>query len=312
MVLTLGFFSPTAYGDDVSSSAQSGSSASAETNFTVLRVGVTESANTTRSGPPVELFRQALSEAISLPVEVIRFPNLPTLIDAFATGRIHYAKMSALGYLSVNKLCDCAQPFVSPTIGDGFTGQRSVLVTVASEIEEVSELEGKPVGLGDVSQVMVGTVPRAEFTDQGTPLPDLGFDLQNFQTLETAIDSLKSGQFIASFGWTLSRGTDKNESGLSGRFARSLEAGLEMEPRMLWQSQHYPFGPHILHKQVPEETVRRVRSLMLGLHTTNPFAFDEVSGSFDGPFNTVPPNDYTVYGPVFETIRRGSKANPTD
>ena len=276
----------------------------------MLQIGFAQDA-TMPNGPGAhERFRSVLEDSLGMPVDVFEATNMATLVDAIASGRIDIAFLSATAYMTGQTVCDCLEPLAAPTSEAGARAVRAVLYGVDPALGDITALADTAIAIGRPDDVMSGIVPRVAFRWNGQPLEQSGLDLMVFETNEAMVAGVSAGKVGAAFGWSYATGTDAQL--LGSPLEDRLTAALGQPPAILWQSDDFVLSPVVAHDDVPLTVMRTIRNLLLGLHTTHPLAFDEISGPHAGPLQAVDRSDYRSYADIVSHIRFGATPHAVD
>lgn len=255
----------------------------------VFRIGVVGSGDGLSSPGRYEAFRAEVSAAIEMPVEILVLRDAPSLIDAQTSGRVEYAVLSSLGYAAAQQMCTCLEPLVAPTSSDGATGVRSVLVARQSQ-EGAEGMVSGPVGYGPPGSLTGDLAPRIAFTLDDAPLEEAGLELVAQPSFEAARAAFLSGELAGLFAWDYA--TADAEAPQNGGLGAALTADGSSSAVIVWQSDHVPFGPHVVRDSVPEDVREALREMLVALDAKSPEAYDAISPSLGGGFVAVSGSDY--------------------
>ncbi|MCR9122260.1 MAG: PhnD/SsuA/transferrin family substrate-binding protein [Phyllobacteriaceae bacterium] len=256
----------------------------------VFRVGVVDQSAGTGSPERYAPFRDAVSTAISMPVEILLLRDAPSLIDAQTAGRIEYAVLSALGYAAGQEMCECLVPLAAPTSASGAHGVQSALVVRTGGGDARAVLAAGPVGYGPSGSLTGDLAPTISFRLAGRSLGEAGLDLTAQPSFEAARDAFLSGDLSAFFAWDYAAPDEASrpEDGLAAKVVAMGEGGTEIT----WRSGVVPFGPHAVRDTVPEDVRQALASMLAALNDMSPQAFDAISPSLAGAFRLTAPGDY--------------------
>lgn len=272
----------------------------------VFRIGVAADQSSPKGSAQYERFRQAIELALDMPVEVFVAPSMPALIDAQASGRVDYSVQSGIAYWATQQLCGCIEPLVAPSAQGGATGLRSVLIVDTDDLTELDELSEASIALGPPDSLTAAMIPMASFRWDGKALADSGLNTAEFATVDLAMEALIEGRVNAMFGWD--HGPDDSESiGQGELVVRLNERAREDRFNILWTSESYPFGPHVVATSTPDAIKQELRSTMLALDEEAPLAFDEISTVFAGSFQRVGSAEYAAYGVLITKVLEKTK-----
>lgn len=256
----------------------------------VFRVGLVESGAGDGSPEHYAPFRDAVSAAIAMPVEVLLLRDAPSLIDAQTAGRIEYAVLSALGFAAAQEMCACLVPLAAPTGASGAIGVQSALVVRPGEGDGRAALAAGPVGYGPTGSLTGDLAPLVSFRLAGKALGEAGLDLSVQPSFEAARDAFVAGDLVAFFAWdyAVPDSAARPADGLAARVVgRGQDAG-----EVTWRSRVVPFGPHAVRDTVPAEVRQALTSMLVALDEASPAAFDAISPSLAGAFRPTAPGDY--------------------
>lgn len=256
----------------------------------VFRVGMVESGAGGGSPQHYAPFRDAVSAAIGMPVEVLLLRDAPSLIDAQTAGRIEYAVLSALGFAAGQEMCACLVPLAAPTAASGAFGVQSTLVVRPGEGDGRTALADGPVGYGPSGSLTGDLAPMVSFRFAGKPLREAGLNLSAQPSFETARDAFVAGELVAFFAWDYAAPDGAARPG--GGLAATLVARAEDAAEVTWRSSVVPFGPHVVRDTVPDDVRQALTSMLAALDEVSPAAFDAISPSLAGAFRPTVPGDY--------------------
>lgn len=256
----------------------------------VFVIGVARDNSAPRSAEQYERFRRVVEQAINMPVDIFVAANLASLVDAHASGRVDYAPMPLLGYYTANTICECTEPLVAPTTGDGATGIRSVLLAKSGAVDTIDALAGKTIAYGPAVSLPGALVPKVEFLFNGKPLMQADLSLVETESFEETLSVLNVGDAQAAFGWAYAK--ENTTATFDDGFAARAKQAYNMDLVPLWQSEVLPLGPHLIARDVPDDIKLTLRDTMLSMHTQHPLAFDEISPQLAGPMRAVNAFEY--------------------
>ncbi|WP_158629260.1 phosphate/phosphite/phosphonate ABC transporter substrate-binding protein [Roseitalea porphyridii] len=264
----------------------------------VFRIGVVDPGGGTTSPARYEPFREAVSTAIDMPVEVLVLRDAPSLIDAQTSGRIEYAILSALGYAAAQEMCACLVPLVVPRTAGGATGVRSVLVVDAATGEEA--VGSGPIGYGPEGSLTGALAPQVAFTHQGQPLGEAGLDLVVQPSFEAARDAFLAGDLAGLFAWDYA--VADPDRAIGGGLGAALVGDAAVGASILWRSEHVPFGPHAVRDTVPADVRTALREALVALEEAAPDAYDVISPTLGGGFVPVEAADYAFAARIVKAL----------
>jgi phosphonate transport system substrate-binding protein len=252
----------------------------------VLRIGMVGNQVALANPLKLEAVQQAFSEALGIPVEIIRMRSYAALIDAHASGRVGYAVHSARSFAATDAACGCVKPFRSPVAGDGSTGFRSVLVVRNATTRPISELR---IAYSNEGSVSGWQIPRLAMQAGSLESPQL----IRAGSVGAAIKLYGEGEVDGLFGWIpdIPGAAGSDPLLLFGGWDR--QATLEKDPvRVIWLSQRIPFGPHAVHRSLPDDLVSALGAFLDQMPSAAPELMDIFEPVFTGGFVTADPQDY--------------------
>ncbi|WP_193177924.1 phosphate/phosphite/phosphonate ABC transporter substrate-binding protein [Oricola nitratireducens] len=255
-----------------------------------LRIGVVMQNGRNYDPRRFEEFREIVSETLSLPVEIFQAHDAAALIDAMATSRIEYSIMSALGYATADRMCECIEPVAAPVSREGATAVRSVLVVDDARVRRIADLAAVPIAAGPANSLGGDLLPSAEFEWQGGPLADSGLDLVQAASTRESLRLLADGEVAAAFLWEFVR------PGSAMAYEDGPRAALDgMSPggfTVLWHSEPVRFGPHAVRRNLPAAAKAALRRMLVDLDEAAPLAYDSVSPALGGGFEAAGADEY--------------------
>lgn len=266
----------------------------------IFRVGLIEAA-----APPLagrDAVRRAFESALGMPVEILVLRDWAQLVDAHASARINYAVYSSSAFATISELCSCVEPLAAPVDVDRAAGVRSVVLVRS----------GKAANLADIAHLKVATPAPDDLTGWIAPLallPDAGFQLRGDEafllrshTATQALELFRDGTADAIFGWE--RASVASDEPLVGGTAASAP---EVQTQVLWRSPLIRYGPHAVLKSLDGEAKKALLALLVGLHGSNPQAYDLLSQGHGGGFVAAAPAEYAV---MREIVRKTAARLP--
>ncbi|MEE9375242.1 MAG: PhnD/SsuA/transferrin family substrate-binding protein, partial [Rhizobiaceae bacterium] len=216
-------------------------------------------------------FRLALQKALGVPVEVFAVRDYQALIKSHINSRIEYAVYSATAFSAAWSLCKCIEPLVSPKTIDGAIGFRSALFA-QTKINSLRLLKGKTVLIPGRHSFTGYILPRYQMSEQGISIEDYGWKLDDKDTVENAIRTLKTDSASAIFGWVPDYGSFDAPK-LDGRGTLALlEKRLgksTKDYKTVWKSSPVPHGPHAIRKNLDEALKKLLKEFLVKLNETD-------------------------------------------
>lgn len=252
----------------------------------VLRIGIVENHVALTNPIKLEAVQQAFSEALGIPVEVIKTRSYAALVDAHASGRVGYAIHSARSYAATDAACGCVIPFRTPVAGNGSTGFRSVLAVRDSITRPISELR---IAYSNEDSVSGWQIPHQAMQAGSLESPQL----VRAGTVDATIALYGAGGADGFFGWVpdIPGAAGSDPSLLFGGWDR--QTTLEGDPvRVIWSSQRIPYGPHAAHRSLPDDLVVALGEFLDQMAANTPGLLDIFEPFFAGGYVTPDPQDY--------------------
>ncbi|WP_417422921.1 phosphate/phosphite/phosphonate ABC transporter substrate-binding protein [Hoeflea sp.] len=252
----------------------------------VLRIGVVESHPAAANPIKIEAVKNAFSTALGIPVEIIRMRSYAALIDAHASGRIGYAIHSTRSFVATETVCGCVRALRTPVAADGSTGFRSVLVVRDKVTKPISALK---VAYSRADSVSGWRIPSQAMDAGSLDRPQL----VRAGSIAAVIGLYRSGKVDGFFGWLPdvpdAAGSDTGRLFGGWNHDRMQSA----DPlRVLWSSQRVPYGPHAVHRSLPDDLVEALGALLDQMPTSAPGLLDIFEPFFAGGYVTPDPQDY--------------------
>lgn len=252
----------------------------------VLRIGMVENHVALTNPLKIETVQQAFSKTLGIPVEIIRMRSYAALVDAHASGRVGYAIHSARSYAATDAACGCVRPFRTPVAGDGSTGFRSVLVVRDAITRPLSELR---IAYSNEDSVSGWQIPRQAM--QAGSLESL--QLVRTGTVEATVELYGKGGVDGFFGWVpdMPAAAGSDPSLLFGGW--DWQETLKNDPvRVIWSSQRIPYGPHAVHRSMPDDLVTALGEFLDQMPATAPGLLDIFEPFYGGGYIIPDPQDY--------------------
>ncbi|MBV6649831.1 PhnD/SsuA/transferrin family substrate-binding protein [Hoeflea sp. EC-HK425] len=262
----------------------------------ILRIGLVETHVAATDPVKLEAVRRAFADALSIPVEIIKLGSYTALIDAHASGRVGYAIHSAKSFAATDAACGCVRALRSPVAADGSTGFRSVLVAREGVNRPVSELR---VGYSDEASVSGWQIPRQAIRSGSLDQPVL----VRAGSVSSVIELYQSGQVDGFFAWLPDIPGDQG-SDIARLFGGWNQAGISSaDPlRILWSSQPIRYGPHAMHRSLPDDLGEALGSFLDGMPNSAPGLLDLLEPAFAGGYITPGPDDYRSVRGLVEAL----------
>jgi len=255
-------------------------------SISVLRIGLVETHVAAADPVKLEAVQLAFTNALSIPVEIIKLGSYAALIDAHASGRVGYAIHSARSFAATEAACGCVRAFRSPVAADGSTGFRSVLVARDSVNIPVAELK---VGYSDEASVSGWQIPHQAIRAGSLELPKL----VRGGSVAAVIQLYQAGKIDGFFAWLPDVPGDAGSdlTRLFGGWSQSVikTAG---PLRIVWSSQRIPYGPHAVHRSLPADLADALGVFLDEMASSAPGLLDIFEPAYGGGYVIPDPEDY--------------------
>lgn len=251
----------------------------------ILRIGILETHPAMADPVRVKTIEQAYSQALGLPVEIIRFPNLAALIDAQASARVKYAIHTAMSYAATEVVCGCVQPLRRPVGADGTSGFRSVLV-----MRQNPDRVSPSIAYSRKQSLSGWTIPAAAI--ESGSLPNLEVEMAG--SVSQAVEMLADGKVDGLFGW-VPDGRDDSKLPLqqrlfNGAYSEALPPAGEID--INWLSDPVFNGPHAVHRSLPDDMVKVLAAFLDDMPQTAPGLLDILEPLNSGGYQPASKEDY--------------------
>ena len=259
-----------------------------------FRVGILAGNDSAGAIRRAELFREAMNTHLDVPVELIPFGDLSTLIQAQVSGRVEYAIHSALSFTVASASCECLVPLAVPTFSGGAKGTHAVIFALSDGPRTLSDLENQTIGILVKEDFVTGTFAEIELKQSGFDLRTAGVAVLKLNSDGDALEALQKGTVKAVLDWSTLSG-DAGQGFSHGLFARIMasEAAPDVGTlRLIWQSDMLPNGPHAVRRNLASEAKKKVQDFLLSLETKNPAAYDVFNPRLGGGFLPVQLSEY--------------------
>ncbi|MDF1610367.1 PhnD/SsuA/transferrin family substrate-binding protein [Hoeflea sp. YIM 152468] len=255
-------------------------------SLSVLRLGVVESYVAAANPLKLEAVQSAFATALGIPVEIIKLGSYAALIDAHASGRVGYAIHSARSYAAADAACGCVRAFRSPVAADGSTGFRAVLV--------VRDSVNAPVSALTVGYSHEGSVSGWQLPDQAIKAGSLERpQMVRAGSVASVVELYQTGEIDGFFAWLPdipgNAGSDLGQL-FGGWNQTSISAADPL--RVVWSSQKIPYGPHAVHRSLPDDLVAVLGTFLDDMASSAPGLLDAFEPVYGGGYVTPGPEDY--------------------
>lgn len=266
-----------------------------------LRLGVIVAADeTTRNR--VEPFRLALEDIVDLPVDLFLLDTMADAIEALATAKIDYARLSPSAYAATYQLCSCVEPLVTAAPDDFPARFYAILIQRHSETANgLEDLKGKRLAIGGKQSVSAYRVPLANLAADGVNVRKHFGALVEVPDPIDGIRAVLDGRVQASFGWSSLAGEAKNgfTSGTLNSYYKTGERGYD-DLEIVWRSPPIPYSAHSVRSDLPDDLKRKLRAGLMDLRREEPGAYLAIEPDLPGGFEPVSHGDYR---PVLRTYQ---------
>lgn len=261
-----------------------------DNQFKTLRVGVLQNHPMAKRSDYKNAFVFNYSNLLGIDVDVTTFKTLGSLIDAHASGRIHYAIHTARSFATTHSICDCVDAIARPVSQSGAVGFRSVLVSKKDlDVRGDTAKANLKIGYSRKESVSGWLMPNMALS-----LGQLGkFDLEEMGDVSTMLSAFRDNELHGYFGWLPVSSTEVkfNQSDLfDGNFGTELDQSSEID--LSWWSNVVYFGPHAIHNDVPQKLKQDLTDLLLNMDSQQPGLLDIVEPYFSGGFTKSNESDY--------------------
>jgi len=265
-----------------------------------LRLGVVVAADE-NARLRVEPFRVALEEIADLPVDLFLLDTLGDAVEAIASGRIDYVRLSPSAYAAADRLCSCVEPLVTAGPDDFPARFYAILVGKRQDGEKITldSLKGARLAIGGKQAVTGYRVPLANLAADGIDVRQHFGELVEVQDPVEGLRAVLEDRVQASFAWSSLAGEAKNgyTAGTLNDYYISGGQGFK-DLEIVWRSPPIPYSAHALHKDLPDALKRRLRAGLMDLRREAPDAYLAIEPDLPGGFEPVTHGDYR---PVLRT-----------
>lgn len=262
----------------------------ASETFETLRVGVLQSHPMAKRNDYKNAFIFNYSNLLGVNVIVTEFKSLGSLIDAHASGRIHYAMHTARSFATTDSICNCVEALARPVSQSGAVGFRSVLVSKKDlDVRGNTAKANLKIGFSRKESVSGWLMPNMALS-----LGQLGnFDMNEMGDVAGMISAFRRDELHGFFGWVPVSSTDVDvdpSTLFDGNFSSDLNATPDLD--LSWWSNIVYFGPHAIHKDVPQRLQQNLTDLLLNMDSQQPGLLDIIEPYFSGGFTKSNQTDY--------------------
>lgn len=270
-------------------------SANWQDDLGTLRIGMV-SPSGSRAVAGLGKMTRAFEEAAGVPAEIFVARDSEALIRAIASGRVHYALLSATGYAVADAYCQCVEPLAAPRGVDGAVGVRGALI--ARRGQAMQELGRARVVAGSVDEVGPQVLALAALQDIASP-GGYGAVLHSGSQSQ-AEAAFAEGQAEVLVGWVPAFADDRAVS-RSGTLKRLEKLGIApSELEIIWTSGVVAFGPHAVRRDIPVQLKVRLGSFLENLYNANPEIYALLEPYRGGGFKKIGAADYEAAARIAE------------
>lgn len=215
----------------------------------------------------LEKIRAAYASALSMPVEIIRSKDFPSLIDAHASARIEYAFYTAEAYAAAFLACECVEPLAAPVAADGSNGIRAAVIANPT-LTPAAIASSKGIGLSDPGSLAFGAA-LASFRPEGRQLTGAEPWIAPVDNAAAAVEAFAAGRMD---GLLAALPASQPEAGVLKPGAPLADTVLKSgrPAKILWLSPVMPYGPHAVRKNLAPEAKTLLANMLAGLSTADP------------------------------------------
>lgn len=256
----------------------------AKTKVKPFRLGIVAASRPEAAIERVDPFRRQLARVLETEVVVSAYDDEAALIGALVAGRVDYAPLSAMGYATAARLCDCVEPLAAPRDADRAPGWFAVVVAKAG---------GGIVKAGDLARRRLAVSADEAIGTRRLPLMLLGrtglTEAESPRLVETAgpseaLRALLDGRADAAVVWSSLDG-DPDTGWSRGTITEFVERGeiRASQLKVVWSSPILPLGPHTVKADLEEGRKRRLREMLIELDA-DPEISDAIEPIHSGGF----------------------------
>jgi phosphate/phosphite/phosphonate ABC transporter binding protein len=258
-----------------------------------LRLGVVVAADED-ARDRVEPFRYALEEIADLPVDLFLLDTMGDAVEALASGRIDYVRLSPSAYAATHQLCSCVEPLVTAGPDDFPARFYAILISKRGDAKKsIADLKNTRLAVGNKHAITGYRVPLANLAADGINVRSHFATLVEVQNPVEGVRALLDGKVQATLGWSTLSGEAKNgfTAGTLNDYYVSGGRGFE-DLEIVWRSPPIPYSAHSLRKELPDNLKRRLRAGLMDLRRESPAAYLAIEPDLPGGFEPVVHADY--------------------
>lgn len=262
-----------------------------------FRLGIVAAGRPDAATERVDPFRRHLATILDMPVTVAPFETEAALVGALVAGRVDYAPLSAIGFATAIRLCDCVEPLATPRDGDRAPGWFAIVIAkTGSGIGAIGDLATRRLAISRGEAIGTRRLPlmaidRAGLSTTGAD----GVHLVETDGPTEALRALLDGRADAAVVWSSLDGA--RDDGWSRGPITDLVAneGLRAgDVQLVWSSPLLPLGPHTVKSDLDETSKRRLREMLIQLDA-DPDVADAIEPTHSGGFVRVGTPSYRPF-----------------
>jgi len=274
----------------------------------IFRIGVVTKQDAAKTILDYEPFKNAISRALQMDVEIFPARSETNLIQALAADRIEYAILSTSGYALSWVLCECVEPLVTARTNSNGDAYHTVLITPVTGLSKTTELTDAKIGV--LSEQSISGHPFAKFllAQENISIDTPQKPFISHDNGEETLKAFQNGELDALIGWSSMIG-DPTTGFSSGTLTQlgNLNNGDAKPYRIIWNSPALPYRPHVIAKNLSGEAKAILRATMEALFDRSPVAYDVVEQKYGGGFVI---SRHSRFGPLIEFVKSLYKPEP--
>jgi phosphonate transport system substrate-binding protein len=265
-----------------------------------FRVAIAADGNAALAAARAEPFRLALEKALSMPVEIVTARDYGALIEAAGRSRIEYAVMSSTAFAALVASCECMEPLVLASSGDGTYSFEALLIVRGDGPTAVDGLKGRKIGVVGGRTVGAPMVALHEIRSAGLGTEGGEAEIVTLDSASDAVEALGRSAVDAILGWGAVGATGGNETSGTQRMI-AARAGGAFPYRILWRSTPIPYRVHAVRRDIPGEAKTILRSTVTSMFGSDPVAYDAIEPFFGGGFVAARSAQFDVLADMFRS-----------
>ncbi|NLH82953.1 MAG: phosphate/phosphite/phosphonate ABC transporter substrate-binding protein, partial [Phyllobacteriaceae bacterium] len=260
-----------------------------------FRLGIVAADRREVAAARVEPFRHELASVLGRDVTVETFDDEAALVGALVARRIDYAPLSAIGFATATRLCDCVEPLAAPRDADRAAGWHAVVLARAgSGPARPEDLAGRRLAVAPASSIGTRRIPLAMLA-RSAPVGAEAPRLVETAGPAEALRALLDGRAEAALVWSSLEG-DADAGWSRGPLAEAVARGEARaeDVRVVWASPLLPLGPHTVQASLGEADKRRLREMLIELDA-DPEVYEAIERTHSGGFVRVGAPSYRPF-----------------